>query len=101
MHVNGSTRPLYEGIVNGLKIHSHPETSLCSTSSVLNKETHSVTLMLNYERDQPLALYCALISLCERDNPDHDCTTYSCYSENAYLNIEGMYSIAVTALIQK
>lgn len=87
VHVNGSTIPLFEGAVSGLQVQNYQGSSLCSTSQVLKKEIHSVTLMFTHDPDLPLLVYCALISVCEKSMPD--CTTYSCYSQNAYLDIEG------------
>ena len=89
VHVNGSTIPLFEGAVSGLKVQNYPQSSLCSMSHALKKETHSIALMLNHNLDLPLMIYCAVISVCKRNMPG--CTTHSCYSQNTYLDIEGSY----------
>ena len=88
VRANGSALPLFNGAVSGLKVQNFPGSSLCSTSHALTKETHSVALMLSHDLDLPLMIYCTVISVCERNIPD--CTTYSCYSQNAYLDTEGI-----------
>lgn len=90
VRVNGSILPLFEGVVSGLKIKNYPGgSSVCSTSRMLKQEIHTVALMLgrDLDLDLPLVVYCALISVCNKDMLD--CTTYSCYSQNAYMDIEG------------
>ena len=90
--VNGSTFPLFEGTVSGMKIKNYPGSSLCSTSNALKQEIHSVALMLSCDLDLPLMVYCALVSVCKKNMPE--CTTISCYSQNAYLDIEGIIAKA-------
>ena len=88
VQANGYTLPLFDSVLNGLKVQSYPESALCSKSHVLKRETHSVALMLSYElNDLPLMIYCAVISVCKKN--DLHCTPYSCYSENAYLYVQG------------
>ena len=100
VHVNGSTLPLFDGVVSGLTVHDQKcpgGPSACSTSHALKQETHSIALMLDHDLDieLPLVVYCALISVCKKNVPD--CTTYSCYSQNAYLDIDG---IRITVCMQ-
>ena len=102
--MNGSILPLFDGVVSGLTVHDQnfPGGLLaCSTSHALKQETHSIALMVDHDLDidLPLVVYCALISVCKKNMPD--CTTYSCYSQNAYLDIDGTYYSVHAVTIKK
>ena len=61
-----------------------PKSPYCSQQHSMSNETHTLSIMaLTQTFSSPLAVYCAVVSICNKGSSN--CDEYTCFSEIAYL----------------
>ena len=83
--VNGLPLPAFK---DEFHFQRYPKPPYCSQQHSMSSEIHSLSiLMLNQTFSAPLVVYCAVVSVCNKDASN--CSEHTCFSENAYLEPGG------------
>ena len=82
--VNGSPLPSLESSI-GAKFRKQPDNdhSHCNNFSIPNETLHILYIELDRSIDDPLGVYCTVVSLCDLNTPN--CTPTMCFSDTVYL----------------
>jgi hypothetical protein len=87
--LNGSTLSLFQD--TGLNFQRYPQHSYCGTRQTIGIESHTLSLMTNYDLGLPLMVDCVLISGCGEGV--EDCNSYTCSSESAHFELQGKLQV--------